>query len=257
MLLAADAGNTSVTFGGLVRRENGWTPAFSVRIATARFRAGEDCSGELRALLAKAAPGAFFEDGVLVSVVPEAETAVAACVKALTGKAPLSVTWKNCGLAVEVDFPDQVGRDRFADAAAAAALFSPPVVTVDMGTATTFNVITEGPVFQGGVITPGAALGLRALHADTSQLPPVELFTPRAVIGKNTEDCMRSGAVAGAAALADGIAAQIERELGRAVTLVVTGGFARWAEPLILRPHVYDPDLLLKGLGVIYEKNRR
>ena len=133
------------------------------------------------------------------------------------------------------------------DAAYAAANFPLPVVTVDLGTATTFNVIDENKVFRGGVICPGLSTGLRALGERCAQLPQVHLSSPKSAIGVDTEKCMLSGSVLGTAVLLDGITQRIEEELGRPATLVVTGGLAKYVIPLCRHPLTYDPELLLKG----------
>ena len=141
------------------------------------------------------------------------------------------------------------------DAAYAAANFPLPVVTVDLGTATTFNVIDENKVFRGGVICPGLSTGLRALGERCAQLPQVHLSSPKSAIGVDTEKCMLSGSVLGAAVLLDGITQRIEEELGRPATLVVTGGLAKYVIPLCRHPLTYDPELLLKGLALLYQLN--
>ena len=127
---------------------------------------------------------------------------------------------------------------------------------MDLGTATTFNVIKEGAVFLGGVICPGMETGLRALSGHTAQLPMLELEDPGHVVGKDTAECMRSGAVYGAAALVDGIVRSIEEELGSPVSLVITGGGARYIDHLVRHAHDYDPDMILKGLAYLYTLNR-
>ncbi len=114
------------------------------------------------------------------------------------------------------------------DAAYAAANFPLPVVTVDLGTATTFNVVDENRVFRGGVICPGLSTGLRALGERCAQLPQVHLGSPKSAIGTNTEKCMLSGSVMGTAVLIDGMVQRIEEELGQPATLVVTGGLAKY-----------------------------
>lgn len=256
MILAIDIGNTTVNLGGLEQGDDGrFHVVFSAKVDTCPVRRSDQYMKEIQARLAEKAPGARFTGCALVSVVPKAEEPLAQCARAITGVEPLRVTWENCGLQMAVDTPGAVGRDRFVDAAWAAARMPLPAVTVDMGTATTFNVIGEGGVFLGGVIAPGLATGLNALSANAAQLPPVELRTPERIIGKNTLDCMRSGAVAGAAAMIDGMLGRIEEELGRKVSVVLTGGTARWAEPLIRHEHIYDPDLLHKGLCVLWKKN--
>jgi type III pantothenate kinase len=105
------------------------------------------------------------------------------------------------------------------------------------------------------MIAPGLATGLSALSDRAAQLPHVPLATPRYVIGKDTHQCMLSGAVTGAAAMIDGMVSRIEADLGRPVTLVVTGGLARYVEPLCTHPHTYDPHLLSKGLALLFDLN--
>ena len=151
--------------------------------------------------------------------------------------------------------PHAVGKDRLVDAAYAAANFPLPVITVDLGTATTFNVVDENRVFRGGVICPGLSTGLRALGERCAQLPQVRLSSPKTAIGVNTESCMLSGSVLGTAVLLDGITQRIEEELGRPATLVVTGGLAKYVTPLCRHPLTYDPELLLKGLALLYQMN--
>ena len=185
--------------------------------------------------------------------------AVAQAVHALAlslGKKPVIVSPEiRTGLTMGVPDPHAVGKDRIVDAAYAAANFPLPVITVDLGTATTFNVVDENRVFRGGVICPGLSTGLRALGERCAQLPQVHLSSPKNAIGTNTESCMLSGSVLGTAVLLDGIAARIEEELGRPATLVVTGGLAKYVTPLCRHPLTYDPELLLKGLALLYQLN--
>ena len=111
-------------------------------------------------------------------------------------------------------------------------------------------------VFRGGAICPGLSTGLRTLHEKTAQLPLVRPAAPGAAIGRDTEACILSGAVYGAAALIDGMAARFEEELGQPATLVVTGGHSRWAAPLCRHPLVRDEHLMMKGLALLWELNR-
>ena len=145
--------------------------------------------------------------------------------------------------------------DRLVDAAYAAANFPLPIVTVDLGTATTFNVVDKDRVFRGGVICPGLSTGLRALGERCAQLPQVHLGSPKKAIGTNTESCMLSGSVLGTAVLIDGMVQRIEEELGSPATLVVTGGLAKYVTPLCRHPLTYDPELLMKGLALLYQLN--
>ena len=182
--------------------------------------------------------------------------ALAECARHYTGKKPVIVSPDiRTGLTMGVPDPHAVGKDRLVDAAYAAANFPLPVVTVDLGTATTFNVVDENKVFRGGVICPGLSTGLRALGERCAQLPQVHLSSPKSAIGVDTEKCMLSGSVLGTAVLLDGITQRIEEELGRPATLVVTGGLAKYVIPLCRHPLTYDPELLLKGLALLYQLN--
>ena len=152
-----------------------------------------------------------FEGAVLTSVVPQITGALAECARHYTGKKPVIVSPDiRTGLTMGVDEPRAVGKDRLVDAAYAAANFPLPVITVDLGTATTFNVVDKDRVFRGGVICPGLSTGLRALGERCAQLPQVHLGSPKKAIGTNTESCMLSGSVLGTAVLIDGMVQRIE-----------------------------------------------
>lgn len=260
MILTIDIGNTTIGIGALEKTAQGdYTVCFTAKLASVRGRSRAAYLATLRSLLDSAglSPDCF-TGAALSSVVPELTEPLRGCACVLTGTEPVLLTAKSrTGLILDLPEPDKLGCDRLADAAWAAARFPLPVVTVDMGTATTFNVVSEGRVFLGGVIAPGMMTGLNALSSRAAQLPEIELRTPRQVIGRTTDECMRVGAVTGAAAMIDGITARIETELGRSATLVMTGGLARYVEPLCTHAHIYDPDMLLKGLALLYEWNAK
>lgn len=253
MILAIDIGNTTVALGGI--RDG--RVCFVAHVDTIRGGTAAD----YRPRLEKAFSGAKrqpvrFEGAILSSVVPELTQVLADCAAAYCPAPPIIVSPQiRTGLTMQVPEPDKVGRDRIVDAAAAAAFYPLPAVTVDMGTATTFNVIDENRNFLGGVICPGLSTGLRALNEKCAQLPLVRLDRPESAIGKNTQECMLTGAIMGSAALIDGITDRIEAQLGRPVTLVVTGGLARFVTPYCRRAVIYDPQLILKGLAALYREN--
>lgn len=254
MILAIDIGNTTVALAGI---KDGRI-CFVSHMETLRLATEED----YRPRFEKAFSGAKyhpvrFEGAVLSSVVPTITDVVARCAAEYCPAMPLIVSPEmETGLTMAVPEPDKIGKDRIVDAAAAAAHYPLPVVTVDMGTATTFNVIDEEKRFLGGLICPGLSTGLRALGERCAQLPQVRLAAPHSAIGTNTAESMINGAVLGAAAMIDGITANIEQELGRPVTLVVTGGLARFVVPHCKRKLVYEPELLFKGLAALYMVNR-
>ena len=255
MILAIDIGNTTVALGGI---KDGRV-CFVAHMDTVRTRTAAEYRAEMEKVFAHRRhpeKPIRFEGAVLTSVVPQITGALAECARYYTGKKPVIVSSDiRTGLTMGVPDPHAVGKDRLVDAAYAAAKFPLPVITVDLGTATTFNVVDENRVFRGGVICPGLSTGLRALGERCAQLPQVRLSSPKNAIGVNTESCMLSGSVLGTAVLLDGITQRIEEELGRPATLVVTGGLAKYVTPLCRHPLTYDPELLLKGLALLYQMN--
>ena len=255
MLLAVDIGNTNIVLGGL----EGDDIAFVARIATDRQKTEDQYTAELRSVLRLyyAAPEQM-EGAIISSVVPQALGAVKGAVRRITGKAPLVVgPGVKTGLNIAIEHPSSVGADLIVCAVAALAEYKPaPLVVVDMGTATTITVVDEKGTFLGGCICPGLVGSLNALSSGTSELPEVSLEGQLRLIGRNTVECMRSGALYGHAAMVDGVTERMERELGRPVTVVATGGVARFVVPLCRRKVIYDEQLLLKGCAYIYRKNQ-
>ena len=125
----------------------------------------------------------------------------------------------------------------------------------DLGTATTYNVISSKRAFLGGFILPGVQTSLRAISSGTAQLPPISPETPDHLIGRNTVECLNNGVMFGTAAMLDGLAARVEAELGEPLTVVATGGLAPCIMPCCTRKVIYDSDLLFKGLAILYSKN--
>lgn len=255
MILAIDAGNTTVALGGI--RDG--RVCFVARMDTVRTRTAAEYRVEMEKVFSHRRHPERpirFEGAVLTSVVPQITDALAECARYYTGKPPVIVSPQiRTGLTMGVDEPDAVGKDRLVDAAYAAANYPLPVVTVDLGTATTFNVVDENRVFRGGVICPGLSTGLRALGERCAQLPQVHLASPQKAIGTNTAHCMLSGSVLGTAVLIDGMVQRIEEELGKPASLVVTGGLAKYVTPLCRHPLTSDPEMLMKGLALIYQLN--
>lgn len=128
---------------------------------------------------------------------------------------------------------------------------------MDLGTATTFNVIDHRGCFIGGAIMPGLETGFHALTQKAAQLYTVSISTPKHYIGRNTSDCMNIGVVTGMAGAVDGIVRHMEQEIGEQATLVLTGGCAELVGPLLSHAHVMDPDLLSKGIAYIYDMNEQ
>ena len=201
MILAIDIGNTTVALGGI--RDG--RVCFVAHMDTVRTRTAAEYRAEMEKVFSHRRhpeKPIRFEGAVLTSVVPQITGALAECARHYTGKKPVIVSPDiRTGLTMGVPDPHAVGKDRLVDAAYAAANFPLPVVTVDLGTATTFNVVDENKVFRGGVICPGLSTGLRALGERCAQLPQVHLSSPKSAIGVDTEKCMLSGSVLGTAVL--------------------------------------------------------
>ena len=142
-----------------------------------------------------------------------------------------------------------------ADTVAAIHEYPLPLLVVDMGTATTMSVINEREEFVGGAIMPGLRLSLEALSSRASLLPHIDLIPPKNVIGRNTIDAMDSGMIYGTASMLDGMIDRIQQELGQPVQVIATGGLSQKVTPYCKHTIVQDPNLLLKGLRILYYKN--
>ena len=256
MLLAIDVGNTNIVLGGI---EEGGAIRFEARIATNALKTADQYAVDVKNTLALyGVEVADIDACIISSVVPPVFSSVFSGVVKLTGKTPMTVgPGIKTGLNIQMDIPSQVGADRIVIAVAALGEYKPPLALIDLGTATTIEVVMEGNTYIGGCIMPGVGVSLEALTSRTAQLPGIQLTRPRRVIGKNTVECMRSGVMYGAAAMLDGLMDRVEAELGTSVTVIATGGLAELVVPLCRREMILDPDLLLKGLYILYEKNRK
>ena len=255
MLLAIDIGNTNIVIGGI----RGEEIVFEARIATDRIKTSDQYGAEIKSMLSlfEVKPRDV-EDCIISSVVPPVFNSVRTGIVKVTGKAPMVVgPGLKTGLNIRMDNPSQVGSDRIVIAVAALAEYEPPLTLLDLGTATTIEVVGEGSTYLGGCIIPGVRVSLEALTSHTAQLPGISLDRPRRVIGKNTVDCMRSGIMYGTAAMLDGMLDRVEEELGFSTTVVATGGMAQLIVPLCRREIRLEKDLLLKGLNILYQKNKK
>ena len=255
MLLAIDIGNTNIVIGCI--KDD--VIQFKARIATDRIKTSDQYGVEIVNMLqAFGVKRTDISDCIISSVVPPVFNSVKTGVVKVIGKQPMVVgPGLKTGLNIHVDVPSQVGADRIVIAVAALAKYQAPLILMDMGTATTIEVVEPENVYMGGVIVPGVMVSLDALTSRAAQLPGISLDQPKNVIGKNTVDCMRSGMMYGTAAMIDGIVERIEEELGHTATLVATGGLAQFITPLCKRQVILEKDLLLNGLNLIYKKNKR
>ena len=255
MLLAIDIGNTNIVIGCM----EGERILFKARIATDRLRTSDQYGVEIKNMLeAYGAQIKDIEDCIISSVVPPVFNSVKTGVMKIIGKQPMVVgPGLKTGLNIQVDVPSQVGSDRIVIAVAALAEYKAPLILMDLGTATTIEVVEPDNTYIGGVIFPGVKISLDALTSRAAQLPGISLDKPRQVIGRNTIDCMRSGMMYGTASMIDGLIDRMEEELGHKSTLIATGGMAQFITPLCKHEIILEKDLLLKGLSIIYQKNKR
>lgn len=255
MLLAIDIGNTNIVIGCIVDDEI----KFKARIATDYTRTSDQYGVEIKNMLeAFGVQREDISDCIISSVVPPVFHSVRTGVIKVIGKQPMVVgPGLKTGLDIQVDSAAQVGSDRIVIAVAALAEYEAPLILMDLGTATTIEVVQPPRTYIGGVIYPGVRLSLEALTGRAAQLPGISLEKPRQVIGRNTVDCMRSGMMFGTAAMLDGIVERMEQELGHRCTLVATGGMAQFIVPLCKREIILEKDLLLKGLNILYKKNKK
>lgn len=254
MLLAIDIGNTNIVIGGIKDNQI----VFEARIATDRSKTSDQYAVDIKDILSLFDVKAEdIQDCIISSVVPPVFNSVRTGILKVTGKSPMVVgPGLKTGLKIHMDNPAQVGSDRIVIAVAALAEYKPPLILMDLGTATTLEVVGEGSTYLGGCIIPGVRISLDALTSRTAQLPGIRLEQPKRVIGKNTVDCMRSGIMYGTAAMLDGMLDRLEEELGSPATVIATGGIAQFVVPLCRREIKLEKDLLLKGLNLIYQKNK-
>ena len=254
MLLAIDIGNSNVVIGCL--NEKNETVSLFRMVTDLKKTEDEYAAGMQTILRHNGIACDGFEGAIICSVVPPLTEIFRTAVKKLTGHKALVVgAGVKTGLNILIDEPSSLGSDLAAAAVAAMVDYPQPVIIIDMGTATTITVVDEGNRFIGGAIVPGVALSMNALSGGTSLLHKVPIEAPKKCISGTTTACMQSGAVYGNAALLDGMIDRFEAELGKKTTVVATGGIAAKVIPHCRHEIVYDEDLLLKGLGIIYRKN--
>ncbi len=256
MLLAIDIGNTNVVIGCL--DENNNAQKLFRMVTDLKKTEDEYASGMKMILQHNGVDCNGFEGAIICSVVPPLTEIFRTAVEKIIGcKALVVGAGVKTGLNIMIENPASLGSDIVAASVAAMAEFPLPVIVVDMGTATTITVVDEGNRYIGGAIVPGVALSMSALSAGTSLLQKVTIEAPKKCISSTTTECMQSGAVYGNAALLDGMIDRFEQELGCSASLVATGGIAAKIVPHCRHAIVYDENLLLRGLAIIYRKNKR
>ena len=253
MLLTIDLGNTQTTVGLFAGEELGlhW------RLSTVRERTADEYRLLLHGLFGQdGVDPQHFEGAIVSSVVPSATAALSEALRHFVGDRTLIVgPGMKTGMSILIDNPREVGADRIVNAVAARARYGTPVIVVDFGTSTNFDIVGEKGEYLGGVIGPGLEVSMDALVSATAALRRVELTPPRSVIGKGTVEAIQSGLLYGHAGYVDGIVGRIRAELGDGVPAVATGGLASTIVPHCGTVATVDENLTLDGLRLLFEIN--
>jgi len=255
MLLAIDAGNTNIVFALF----QGSKIVAVWRSATHAQTTADEYAVFLRTLMAEASLDPLnITDAIMGSVVPEANFHLTKlcrdhfhCDVLVVGQPDLDI-----GIKILLDRPEEIGADRIINAVGGLRSYKPPLLIIDFGTATTFDVINAEGHYMGGAIAPGINLSLQALHMAAAKLPRVGIAPSKHVIGKNTHDAIQSGIFWGYTSLIEGMIKRITHEFSQPMIVVATGGLARLFANSVQGIHHYDNDLTLQGLHTIFERQK-
>ncbi len=255
MILTIDIGNSNIVLGGVKDDQI----VFEARLRTEVTKTSDQYCVDLKILMeVYGVSNKDIEGTIIASVVPQVLNSMRTAIQKLTGKVPLVVgPGLKTGLNILLENPGQTGADLVVADVGALREHKPPLIVIDMGTATTMAVLDKNGAHIGGCIIPGVKISMDALTDKTALLPGLQLDQPKRAIGRNTVDAMRSGIMLGTACMLDGMIERMEAELGYKTTVIATGGIAKFIVPLCKTPMIYDKDLLIKGLAALYRDNKR
>jgi type III pantothenate kinase len=249
MLLAIDLGNTNTVFGVYDTNDK---LAMHWRLSTQKERTVDEYGILLRNLFAlEKIDAKKIRRVIIASVVPPLDPVLKEMVSAYFSVKPVFVTHENAGIPILYDDPREVGADRIVNAVAVVEKYGKPAIVVDFGTATTFDAITAGGEYRGGVIAPGIVISAQALYEHAAKLPRIEIQKPANVIGSSTTGSMQSGLFYGYVALVDGIITRMKKELGAGTRVIGTGGQAPFISQETKLIETVDPNLTLDGLQLV------
>jgi type III pantothenate kinase len=254
VLLTIDVGNTNTVLG----LHEGPTLRAHWRLTTRREQTADEYGILVRSLFSAASIDPVRIEGVaLASVVPPLTSVLVDLARHYLGQDPLVVEpGVRTGMPILYEPPGDVGADRIVNGVAALATYGGPVIVVDFGTATTFDVVTKRGEYVGGVICPGIGISADALFQRAARLPRVDIRNPGRVVGRSTVGSIQSGLYFGYAAMVEGIIARIRAEMGEPMRVVATGGLAETLATDIPSIEKVEPTLTLNGLRLIWERNR-
>lgn len=247
MILAVDIGNTNISVAGFAED---YEPVFIKKYPDNRFHTADELFCVLERDIEELVSGA-----VLCSVVPVlAEMAETALKRLVAGEVAVIDSSFNDGMTIKGYDRRKLGNDRIADMTAAKTLYGSPCVVFDMGTATTVSVIDREGAFTGGMIMPGLGLSINALSSGTALLPGIKPYAPNSLLGQDTVSCINNGVIYSQASFIEGTVSRLQEIYNEVFTVVITGGAAKFVLPVLRLNAVYDENLLIKGLRILYDK---
>ncbi len=255
MILAIDVGNTNIKYGVF----DGDKLISSFRVSSRLSRTADEYGSVLINLLTNSGVNKNDIDGVIISsVIPSLNYTICHMCEYFFSITPMMVgPGIKTGLNIKTDNPKEVGADIIVNSVSAFNKYGGPIITIDFGTATTFNVVSDKCELLGVIIAPGIKTSLEGLTSNTAQLPTIELDAPKAVIGKNTKTSMQSGIIFGFAGLVDNIISKIKKELKLdQITVVATGGLGEIIAKEVKSVTYVERTLTLEGLKLIYQLNK-
>ncbi|HAG68900.1 MAG TPA: type III pantothenate kinase [Lachnospiraceae bacterium] len=256
MILAVDVGNTNITVGVFKKKELITT----FRITTKLPRTSDEYGLLITELLGKEKEARDEEvnGAIIASVVPAVMHSLTNGILKYMGIKPLTVgPGLRTGIRIDTPNPREIGADRIVDAVAAYEIYGGPVLVIDYGTATTYDLITEDGRFIAGITAPGIRISAKALWEDTAKLPEIEIKKPASILAKDTISSMQAGLMYGQIGQTEYIIDAVKRESGfKELKVVATGGLGRLISSETDKINDYDPELTLTGLRLIYDKNR-
>ena len=254
MILTIDIGNTNIVIGGFIGDEL----TFVARIATNANKTEDEYATKIKSILTlHNVEKNELKGAIISSVVPPLNNVMKRALKLAFDVDSIMVgPGIKTGINIHCDNPASVGADLICACVAAHHIYGSPSLVIDMGTATKIMYMDDNGAFSGASIIPGVNIALKALASDTAQLPQISLEAPKSVIGKNTVDCMRSGVVYGNAAMIEGMIERYNEETGKKLKAYGTGGLSETILPHCKYDITIDKDLVLKGLNILYNKNK-
>ena len=256
MLLVIDVGNTNITLG--IFRGDELQGSF--RMTTKLSRTSDEFGIFICNLFkTRGIEPSDIEDVIIACVVPKIMYSLTSGIIKYLGKNPIIVgAGTKTGIKINIANPKEIGADRVVDAVAGYELYGGPVIVIDFGTATTYDLITEDGTFAAGITSPGLQICANALWNETARLPEIEIRRPESILAKDTVSSMQAGLVYGCIGQTEYIVERIRKESGiRNLKVVATGGLGKLISESTDSIDIYDPLLTLKGLRLIYHKCRK